>query len=61
MSTSTLAGISMTVAAAAIWYVLGIGPIVLWLILAAVAAPIVGRAIAADEAFDVAWDAEDED
>lgn len=61
MAAENIAGVVLTIAAAAMWYVLGIGPIVLWLILAAVAAPIVGRAIAADEAFDVAWDAEDED
>lgn len=53
MSASSTASIGMTLAAAAIWYVLGIGPIVLWLALAAIAAPLIGRAIASDEAFDV--------
>lgn len=57
MATETLlCGIALTLAAGALWYVLGIGPMVLWLMLAAIAAPIIGRAIAADEAFDVDLD-----
>lgn len=52
MSASKIASIGMTMAAAAIWYVMGIGPFVLWLLLAAVAAPIVGKAISSDEYFD---------
>ena len=60
MSTETLAGIGLALAALAIIAVIGIGPFAMWLLLAAVAAPIIGRAIRSDEAFDICVEDDEE-
>jgi hypothetical protein len=35
------------------WVAFGLAPVVVWLALSAIAAPIIGRAIDSDEAFDI--------
>ena len=48
-----LIGALCALSAAAFWIFAGPGPIVIWLSLSAVAAPIIGRAINSDDDFDV--------